>query len=208
MMDPSCNRRDLLKFIPASLLSTRWLEVHASEDILIERAIQSVREGAADAAADPAHPIYHFTPLSMWMNDLNGGLFHNGWYHLFYNHDPFDARGESPLDPKWLSRLPARNKALKMNRYWGHTRSQDFVHWEHLPMALGPALDLGELKPISGSSIITAKGQPLIFYTSVGLERAITAVQLASEWVTLGAPLLRPKPKPDFQRVLQTVSGA
>jgi beta-fructofuranosidase len=122
----------------------------------------------------------------MWMNDLNGGLYHDGWYHMFYLHDPFDSRG--------LSRAPnvenhpclSPGDLRKPNRYWGHARSRDLVRWEHLPPALAPARDLGELKPISGSAIISPAGDPMIFYASVGLNRR------QEQWAAIGdADLVR-----------------
>ena len=122
----------------------------------------------------------------MWMNDLNGGLHHSGWYHMFYLHDPFHAAGISRAPrvekhPMWSGRAPA-----KPNRYWGHARSRDLVHWENLPPAIGPARYRGELKPISGCSFIAPGGDPMIFYTSVGLGRP------QEQWAAVGdADLLR-----------------
>lgn len=82
------------------------------------------------------------------MNDPNGPIFHDGWHHLFYQHNPYaDGWG---------------------NMHWGHARSRDLVNWEHLPIALWPSKSRGEDHVYSGSSAIDGNGRPVIFYTSIG----------------------------------------
>ncbi len=78
-------------------------------------------------------PQYHFTPPQNWMNDPNGLVYHEGEYHLFYQHNP------SGNDWGNLS--------------WGYAVSSDFVHWEHLPVAIE---ETDELHIYSGSAVFDA----------------------------------------------------
>ncbi len=114
----------------------------------IHRAMESVAAATAKAEADPTRPIYHFRPPANWMNDPNGTIFADGYYQLFYQHNPYgDAWG---------------------HMHWGHARSRDLVHWEHLPIALWPSKELGEEHVFSGCAAINGAGQPMLFYTTVG----------------------------------------
>ena len=102
-------------------------------------------------------PKLHFTPLKGWMNDPNGPVFYQGEYHLFYQHDP--------------------DSLVWDTMHWGHAKSKDLLHWEHLPIALYPD-DLGVI--YSGSCFVdkenltgwgTAENPPLlVFYTSHHME--------------------------------------
>ncbi len=92
-------------------------------------------------------PLYHFSPPENWMNDPNGLCFYKGEYHLFYQHNPHGDR--------WGT------------IHWGHAKSRDLINWEHLPIALYPSNDLGELHCYSGCCIVTQEVAK-IFYTSIG----------------------------------------
>lgn len=113
----------------------------------IQRAMQSVAAASARAAADPTRPIYHFLPPAQWMNDPNGTIYHNGWYHLFYQHNPYGDAWD--------------------HMHWGHARSRDLVHWEHLPIALWPSHELGEGHCFSGCAAVNGDNNPMLFYTKV-----------------------------------------
>lgn len=116
-----------------------------------ERLMQAQRavEHNAPAAARGQHrQQYHFMPPAGWMNDPNGCVWHDGQYHLYYQHNPYAA--------KWGS------------VHWGHAVSTDLVHWEHRPIALAPSEpydDHPEGGVFSGSMVIQ-NGEWNAFYTA------------------------------------------
>jgi hypothetical protein len=95
----------------------------------ITRAAQAVRAAEPLAAVDPLRPVFHFRPPAQWMNDICGALWHEGWYHIFYQFNPFAERCD------WSC----------VNPCWGHARSRDLVHWEQLPIAVAPSVEEGKL---------------------------------------------------------------
>lgn len=128
----------------------------------IAAAEASVAAQAPIVAGDPNRPVYHFRPPAFWMNDPNGTIYHKGYYHVFYQFNPYADYSH--------------------DIHWGHARSKDLVHWEQLPIAIPPSYDLGESGIWSGCMAINGDGQPIAFYTSVGTERK----RPFQQWAALG----------------------
>lgn len=83
---------------------------------------------------------YHFSQYAHWNNDPNGLVYYGGYYHVYFQHNPYgDVWG--PM-------------------HWGHARSRDLAHWEMLPIALVPDYEQDEtLGAIwSGSARVYHKG--------------------------------------------------
>ena len=143
------------------------MPVNTSQNPAIQKAMESVAAAIPQAEADPTRPVYHFRPPANWMNDPNGTIYHNGIYHLFYQHNPYGD--------EWG------------HMHWGHSRSTDLVHWEHLPIALWPSLELGEEHCFSGCAGVSSDGQPMLFYTEVGLGKD-EQWPPNEQWAAIGSP--------------------
>ena len=88
--------------------------------------------------------IYHISASKGWINDPNGLIFHEGVYHVFYQHYPY-ATHWGPM-------------------HWGHQVSRDLVKWEELPIALTPDKDYDIDGCFSGSALFD-NGKMYLMYT-------------------------------------------
>jgi beta-fructofuranosidase len=139
----------VLLFLALSMAMVGAVDVGEQEgQSLIAKAIASTIGAIPSAEADPSRPAFHFRAPARWMNDPNGPIFYRGWYHVFYQFNPYGDQ--------WG------------NMHWGHARSRDLVDWEDLPIAIWPSKSLGEEHVFSGSTHLNGEGQPTIFYTSIG----------------------------------------
>lgn len=87
---------------------------------------------------------FHFMPRTGWMNDPNGFVFYNGEYHIFYQYHPFS--------PEWGP------------MYWGHAKSKDLVHWQHLPIAMAPDQSY-DLNGCFSGSALSEDDKLILMYT-------------------------------------------
>lgn len=99
--------------------------------LLLATLTVCTQQSEVDRYSEKYRSQYHFTPAQNWMNDPNGLVYHNGEYHLFYQHNPFG------------------NTWGHMS--WGHAVSKDLVHWEHLPVALE---EENNIMIFSGSAVV------------------------------------------------------
>ena len=180
----------------------KFLQSHPVSNPSIASAIDALLAAVPKAQSDCSRPVYHFRPLAQWMNDMNGPIYYGGYYHIFYQHNPYaDTQFDGGL-------------------HWGHARSTDLVHWQHLPMALWPSGEQGEAHCFSGCSILNGAGQPMIFYTSITgpTPQLRAAYSLDGELVTWAKhsanPILTDSGNPDIQEttwrdpfIFKTTSG-
>ena len=87
---------------------------------------------------------FHLMPEVGWMNDPNGFIYYQGYYHLFYQFYPYEA--------KWGP------------MHWGHARSKNLIDWEHLPVALAP--DLAHEDGCFSGGATEFNGKLYLMYTS------------------------------------------
>ena len=119
----------------------------------LNRIYQDVQINGSDSLySESNRPQFHFTVKRGWSNDVNGPIFYNHQYHLFWQAFPFGL--------SWNTGF----------MYWGHAVSKDLLHWKELPFAL--MLDsLGS--PWSGSAVIDknndggwGKNALVLYYTA------------------------------------------
>lgn len=119
---------------------------------MISEKLQQARdyEKEKETAILPENrPVYHFTPLTGWMNDPNGFSWYQDRYHLFYQYFPYVTEW-GPM-------------------HWGHAVSEDLLNWDYLPAALAPDQPYDEEGCWSGSAVEISDGaagsRQLLIYT-------------------------------------------
>lgn len=154
---------------------------------LVETAEEAIRQAALVAAEDPRRPGYHFRAPAQWMDDPNGIIYHDGWYHMMYSLNPHSHLHRAGMVYKTEVRTwdPGSEDWTGGITVWGHARSRDLVHWEHLPIALYPAIDKGEHFIWFGCTVVSRQGTPMAFYTAVGPD--LRPEDTAEQWAAVGS---------------------
>jgi autotransporter-associated beta strand protein len=78
--------------------------------------------GATNLYSESLRPQVHYSGKRGLINDVNGMIYYNGQYNLYYQHNPYNLNFS----------------ANGAERNWGHAVSTDMVHWQELPEAIYP----------------------------------------------------------------------
>ena len=113
----------------------------------LDEANQTVARAAAGLSLDPQRPAYHLMTAANWINDPNGPVYHAGWWHMFFQHNPAIA-DFGPMS-------------------WGHARSRDLAHWEHCPIAIMPTPGSYDGAGCWSGSVVIHDGVPTMLYSAV-----------------------------------------
>jgi fructan beta-fructosidase len=117
----------------------------------LKRIYQDDRIAGADSLYQETNrPQFHFSVRRGWSNDINGPIWYNGQYHLFWQSFPYGLMWNTGYMD------------------WGHAVSKDLIHWKELDPALRPD-SLGS--PWSGTAVIDerndggwGKGALVLYY--------------------------------------------
>lgn len=149
--------------------------------------------GEESVHREDRRPHYHFTSRRGWINDPNGLVYHDGTWHLCYQHNPYNIFWD--------------------NMTWGHAVSDDLFHWEELPPALVPGPQgvmysgSGFVVPAKRSALPVGDREALgIAYTAWG-ELALEPGQRATQGVAYSVDGGRTFSKFDGNPVLEHLVG-
>ncbi|KAI9305905.1 glycosyl hydrolase [Cunninghamella echinulata] len=92
---------------------------------------------------------YHFLNPVNWMNDPSAPYYDGEYYHLYYQHNPFDF--------------------IWGNMTWGHARSKDLLKWEDRQFSLYPDTPEDQAGAFDGTVLLDKgyQGYPTLIYTAV-----------------------------------------
>ncbi|PON82874.1 Glycoside hydrolase [Trema orientale] len=125
---------------------------------------------------------YHFQPPKHW---INGPMYFNGVYHLFYQYNP--------------------KGAVWGNIVWAHSVSRDMINWEALDPAIYPSKPFDINGCWSGSATVLPGNKPVILYT--GIDPNNNQVQNYAIPKNISDPYLREWVKPDNNPIVSPDAG-
>ena len=155
----------------------RWYDDEDKKDTIqgLEREKNELLKRMANTrknlSNDPHRPIYHYVNPENTLNDPNGLCFWQDRWHLFYQAYP-------PEDPR---------------QHWGHTYSDDLIHWKDLPYAIYPH---PEECCFSGATLVEENRVIAMYHgTQVGNMIAVSNDPLLLNWDKLTGEAVIPIPK-------------
>ncbi|EPS65342.1 cell-wall invertase [Genlisea aurea] len=138
------------------------------------RLYESDLRSVSPANVDQLHrTAYHFQPPEHW---INGPMYYNGVYHLFYQYNP--------------------KGAVWGNIVWAHSVSMDLINWMRVEPAIVPSKPFDQYGCWSGSGTVLPGNKPVILYTGI-VDKNNTQVQNYAIPANLSDPYLRDWIKPD-----------
>lgn len=106
----------------------------------------------------------HYKPKKGWVNDPNGLVYFNGFYHVFYQHAPdYEVPWKQPM-------------------HWGHARTKNFLDWEELPIALCPDKEYDANGCWSGTAIVRDR-MLYLFYASIRDKQQTVSVAYSEDGI-------------------------
>ncbi len=93
-------------------------------------------------------PSYHARPARGWLNDPNGIVHLDGRWHVFFQHNPAQARHG--------------------HIHWGHVSSPDLVTWREHPVAFGPQPGGPDRGGCWSGVFLAGAASAAVAYTGVG----------------------------------------
>ncbi|KAF5750528.1 beta-fructofuranosidase insoluble isoenzyme 1-like [Tripterygium wilfordii] len=155
--------------------------VEASHKLFPEfQSLNAVRVGEVHRTG------FHFQPPRNWINDPNGPMYYKGFYHLFYQYNPYGA--------------------VWGNIVWAHSVSKDMINWESLEPAIYPSKPFDYKGCWSGSATILPGNKPIILYTGI-IDPGQTQIQNYAIPANESDPYLRQWIKPDNNPLVVASQG-
>ncbi|WP_332634457.1 glycoside hydrolase family 32 protein [Halalkalibacter flavus] len=136
------------------------MELIKTTNYTIKKANEQLQNHAEKVKQSKFWLGYHIAPPAGWLNDPNGLVYFKGEYHAFYQHYPYKSEW-GPM-------------------HWGHAKSTDLIHWEHLPVALAPEYEYEAGGCFSGSAVVSGDELYLI-YTGHNEKREPKEVQCVAK---------------------------
>ncbi len=114
---------DWIAAYPVSRFSGQSVTLKSSGEVpanyseaLAQICLSNEKPARPDDYTLPYRDQFHFSVRRGWNNDVNGLVYNDGVYHLYYQYNPFNISWD--------------------NMHWGHAASTDLVHWTEQEIAL------------------------------------------------------------------------